>query len=376
MSNPKKARALIVYPYLFHYRFGVFKALEERDDLDLVFVSDVEGRKGIAATSPRLFKEHHRVKTITRSRFTWQVGLLYFVATQKYDSVIFHGDVWSISTWVAAAIARLRQRRVFFWTIGWHRPDPAVIAQLRVSFYRLAHELLVYGNTGRDIGILMGYPRSRMHVIYNSHESSQQIAHEGQDPVVQLTSHPALTVGAVIRLTAIKRLDLLIDAVAHLARRGSSVRVILAGEGPERESLERLAARRGIDAVFTGAIYSKADLRSFYEAVDVTVVPAAAGLTVIQSLSQGVPVVTDDDEYGQMPEAEAVVEGVTGGRYRKGDVDELASTIMRVAAAVRRDPEASASRARQEVEARWTPAAQCAKINERIQAAADRTGLV
>jgi glycosyltransferase involved in cell wall biosynthesis len=368
VSPQQRSRVLVVYPYLFHYRFGVFRALEQRSDLDVTFVSDVAGRQGIAATPPGLLKKHYRVRTIVLSRFTWQVGLLLCVAVRRYDVAVFHGDMWSLSTWAAAAIARIRRRRVLFWTIGWHRPDPYLLRRVRVLFYKLAHELLIYGNVGRSIGVAMGYPPARMHVIYNSHASSQQVALGPDGEGVTLPRDAVWTVGAVIRLTAVKRLDLLLEAAADLSDRGVPIRVILAGEGPERERLEQLGRRRGVDVIFTGAIYSSPDLASFYEAVDVTVVPAAAGLTVIQSLSHGVPVVTDDDDYGQMPEAEAVVDGATGARYARGDVSQLALKIAQVIERAREDPAGTAARAREEVEARWTPEAQSAKIHSRIRA--------
>jgi glycosyltransferase involved in cell wall biosynthesis len=55
------------------------------------------------------------------------------------------------------------------------------------------------------------------------------------------------------RLTALKGPDVLVEAAAHAsARLGRRVSVVLAGVGPERERLERLAAARGVDARFPG----------------------------------------------------------------------------------------------------------------------------
>jgi glycosyltransferase involved in cell wall biosynthesis len=368
MTGGTPIRVLVVYPFLFHYRFGVFKALEGKQELDVSFVSDIEGRQGIAATPVTLVDNHERVRTMTRSRFTWQRGLLPLIARQDYDAVIFHGDMWSLSTWAAAVIARLRRRDVFFWTIGWHRPDPPLLRRLRVSFYKLANELLVYGNIGRDLGARMGYPAARMHVIYNSQDSSQQVVGQAEAGRLDLSSSSRPTVGAVIRLTAVKRLDLLVEAAALLRDQGRPVRVILAGEGPEQRRLESLAEALDVEIVFTGAIYSEADLTSFYSVVDVTVVPAAAGLTVIQSLKHGVPVVTDDDDYGQMPEAEAVIDGLTGARYTKDSRADLAAKIEQTVERVRVDPAGTSLHARQEVESRWTPEAQAHSIHERLVA--------
>jgi glycosyltransferase involved in cell wall biosynthesis len=294
------------------------------------------------------------------------VGLVLKMLTGSYDVAVFHGDVWSLSTWFAAAAARLRRKRVLFWTIGWHRPDTGFLRVFRMAFYRLANELLLYGNTALALGTDMGYPAERMSVIFNSHESSQQLVTRPSPDKVAHLGPPRPTVGAVIRLTASKRLDLLIEAAALLGERDRPVRVLIAGEGPERARLEELARRLQVQCLFLGAVYAPEDLTAVYDALDVTVVPAAAGLTVIQSLAHGVPVVTDDDRFGQMPEAEAVIEDQTGSRYRAGDVSALALAIDEWVERVRVAPERTSTCARSEVEARWTPSAQADRIADRI----------
>jgi glycosyltransferase involved in cell wall biosynthesis len=55
-----------------------------------------------------------------------------------------------------------------------------------------------------------------------------------------------LTVGAVARLSPEKGLDVLLDAAANLIGRGTDLRVVLTGDGPERSNLERQATRLGI----------------------------------------------------------------------------------------------------------------------------------
>jgi glycosyltransferase involved in cell wall biosynthesis len=55
-----------------------------------------------------------------------------------------------------------------------------------------------------------------------------------------------VVVGAVGRLEAEKRFDLLLDAVAALTRRGRRVRLVILGEGSARAQLEAIARARGI----------------------------------------------------------------------------------------------------------------------------------
>jgi glycosyltransferase involved in cell wall biosynthesis len=61
-----------------------------------------------------------------------------------------------------------------------------------------------------------------------------------------------------------------------------------------------------------------------------TVIPGAAGLTVIHSLYYGTPVVVHDNYEKQGPEADAVREGINGALFRFGDAGALAEAIKRV----------------------------------------------
>ena len=58
-----------------------------------------------------------------------------------------------------------------------------------------------------------------------------------------------------------------------------------------------------------------------------TVVPSAAGLTVMHSLIYGTPVITHDDPAEQGPEWEAIKPGINGQLFHKGDPIDLARSI-------------------------------------------------
>jgi hypothetical protein len=56
-------------------------------------------------------------------------------------------------------------------------------------------------------------------------------------------------------------------------------------------------------------------------------VPGAIGLTVMHSLIYGTPIITNDDPDEQGPEWEAIVPGINGQLFRKGDPIDLAGAI-------------------------------------------------
>jgi len=343
----RRTRVLIVYPHLPHYRLSVFNALDARAGLDVTFASSTSGRDGIATMPPSAVKRHTALMNRYVGNVLWQHGLTRLVATSDFDVIVLLGNAAHVSSWLAALIARARRRKVVFWTIGWHRPDAGLRKAVRLAFYRLGHQLWLYGDRGRRIGIEMGFPADRLVVVRNSND----LHSVGQ--TFPAAAEKSATVGLVARLTPAKRVEQLIQAVAVLRGHGFPVKVALAGEGPATSGLRSLASRLRVPVDFVGPLYDSADLSAFYAPLSVTCIPAAAGLSVIQSLGHGVPVVTDDDDNSQMPEAEAVVPGLTGSRFVAGDIDDLARKLQFWIGEMATRPHDVAAACRAEIDARW-----------------------
>jgi glycosyltransferase involved in cell wall biosynthesis len=104
----------------------------------------------------------------------------------------------------------------------------------------------------------------------------------------------AVRVLAVGRLVQQKRFDRLLHAVAETARRCKSrFEVVVAGDGPEKSSLETMARRLGVsgDVRFTG---NSADLVPAYQSADVLVSTSDYEGTpnvILEAMSCGLPVV-------------------------------------------------------------------------------------
>jgi glycosyltransferase involved in cell wall biosynthesis len=156
------------------------------------------------------------------------------------------------------------------------------------------------------------------------------------------------------RLNKAKNYPLLLRAADFLGRQGCNVNILLVGDGPERNVLEHMAKDIRIRMTFTGARYDEEFISLCFASSDVTVIPGAAGLTVIQSLSYGTPVVVHDNHEKQMPEADVVREGINGALFRFGDAGALADAIKRVFDTLPRIP-GVAEQCRSTVETTYSP---------------------
>ena len=168
-----------------------------------------------------------------------------------------------------------------------------------------------------------GTPKRGLHVIENGVELPEVA-------VSRRTAGDPLQVLAVGRLDPVKDYGSLIRAFARMPGRGVDDRLVIAGDGPEREALAATCDREGVaDAVKmpgmlqnTAAVYRDADVfvqSSVYEGMSNTLAEAmAAGLPCVASRVGGNPDVV----------------GGAGVFYESGDDAVLAERL----AALRRDP--------------------------------------
>ncbi len=102
----------------------------------------------------------------------------------------------------------------------------------------------------------------------------------------------------VARLSPQKRIDLAIGAIAALEAQGTTLPLTIIGDGPERARLERLAA--SLPVRFLGLL-PPAEVNAALATADVMLFPAkeeGLGLSAIEALSAGVPVVVCRDGGG------------------------------------------------------------------------------
>ncbi|HYM14416.1 MAG TPA: glycosyltransferase [Dehalococcoidia bacterium] len=184
-----------------------------------------------------------------------------------------------------------------------------------------------------------------------------------------------VTVGAVARLSPEKGLDTLLRAVAALGNRGLRLSVLLAGDGPERQSLEALARALHLDddVRFLGELPHDS-VPDVLRQIDIFAMPSTAegfGVAALEASAAGVPVVASD-VHG-IPDV--VLDGVTGLLVPPRDTAALAGAIARLAddAALRRRMGA-AGRAYVEHNYRWQDNAALMErlYEEMVQGAASR----
>lgn len=333
----RRPQVAVIYHFYPHYRKAIVERLARSTCADFTFIGDdheylhsIEPAELSPAVKFQLAPTHH-----VGGPFMWQWGAFTACLNPRWDTVIMHAVPHWPCTWLGALAARLLGKRVFFWGHGYLSRPTGLKGLLRRLFYALPHEHMFYGRLSKAYAMETGWPPEKLHVIFNSMDlDRQEAARHKVTPERALAVRRELfgderTPVAVCttRLIAVRRLDLLIDALAELARRGSPVNLILVGDGPLRDELRTRAEAAGVRVHFEGACYDEERIAELVMASNVTVSPGRVGLTAIHSMTYGVPVVSHDDSDDQAPEWEAIIPGRTGSLYRKGSVSSLADAI-------------------------------------------------
>ena len=337
-------KVAVVYHHFAHYRGAVLSELANRGRHQYVFMADTSNYAAphMESWEPPPGCEFRRLPCHRIvGRVMWQTGLLQVALGREFDALILLGDVYWPTTWLAAMMARMRGKRTLYWTIGWMRREGRLKGILWTLFMKAPHGLLLYGHFARGRALATGmFNPENLYVIRNCLDyETQRTARESLPRHVGREERERLFPGSgrpvalcVSRLQARRRLDLLIEAAAIMASRGSPCDILLVGDGPERDNLAQLAQEKKVSLCMPGACYDQMQLARYTMSATVTVAPGLVGLTAMQSLAFGVPVITHDDRYEQAPESEVLEEGRSGYLFESGNLQSLVDAMMRATA--------------------------------------------
>ncbi len=302
------------------YRKAIYKLMQAELDVD-IYCGD-HSVEGIA-----LLPLNNELSNVYRGKkLIWQKGAIRRAFAKRYDAYILTGNAGIRSNWIIALLARLTGRKVYLWTHGPKGNESRLERYKNLWYLRLAGNALLYGEKAQKRLAQYGFTHTT--VIYNSLDYDSQLAIRNQIKNSSLLQDhfknglPAICyLGRVI---ANKKIDMLLEAM-----KGTECNLIIIGSGPEEQKLRDMATALGItDRVwFYGECYDETLIGTVLKNCNATVNPSSIGLTAIHSLMFGTPVITHDDHISQSPEAEAIVEGVSGYYYRNGSVDSLRQTI-------------------------------------------------
>jgi L-malate glycosyltransferase len=255
------------------------------------------------------------VRSLGRADVAWLAALL---VAERIDVLHTHTFGSHVLGTRAALRARAPQLRTEHHVM--HYTDVSSSAFTRWAAARTARIVTVSEYVRRAIAATAPRVGDRATVVRNGVDTAYWAPREGPDRA----SGDTFRLGVVCRLTEWKRVGLAIEATARVG-----VELVVVGDGEERPALERLARSLGARVEFAGY---QADPRPWVARCDAVVSTARdepLGLSVLEALAMGRPVLAF--ATGGIPEI--VEHGVTGWLVTGGTVHSMADAI----AGARRD---------------------------------------
>ncbi len=238
----------------------------------------------------------------------YQKGFLRWLAEWDPEVLIAEANPRYLATPSAVKWMHARGRKVIGWGLG----APSLPGATR--FIKQFDAMISYSQRGAEEYASLGFPREKIFVAYNSVSPA---------PVQRADDRPwtvdRVTILFVGRLQARKRVDHLIRACAEL---GSQPRLVIAGDGPERESLQTLAKEVYPSAEFIGAKHG-AELKPYFALADLFVLPGTGGLAVQEAMSHGLPVIVAKGDGTQ----DDLVRETNGWQIAPDDYEALVRTM-------------------------------------------------
>lgn len=271
------------------------------------------------------------VEIVERNSWDWRpvTALSRVIDEHRIDLVHAHDYKTDLLTWLAA---RRTGVRALATAHGWTGHS----ARERYIYYpadkrllaRFPMVLAVSGEIRREL-ISRGAEPDRVRTLLNGIDPDAFRRRRDDEPAARARyglPSDAFVLGAVGRLEPQKRFDLLIAAFAELSRRYPRLQLLIAGEGSQRDALEKQIATLGIAARCRLA-GQQADITGFHHALDLFVQSSDYEGTpnvVLEAMALETPVVATDVGGTR----ELCEDGLHGRIVPPGDASALAAAIQ------------------------------------------------
>lgn len=355
------------------YREAVFRAIDAEYECDWYFGRT---KTDIKEMDISLLKYVKYYKSIGNpNKMYWKIGMLKLLIKRKYRNFFMLAEVRSITDWVFFWLAStfFKRKRIYLWTHGWYGKETGIEAKMKLWLYRHVAGTFVYGDRAKKLLIEQGIPEKKLFAIHNSLDyDKQKSLRESIDVSYIYKEHFKNGYPTIIfigRLTRVKKLDMLIEALAKLKNQGEYYNLVFVGDGVERENLEKKTYNMHLqnNVWFYGACYDEKKNAELIYNADLCVSPGNVGLTAMHALVFGCPVITHDCFEWQMPEFEAIHAGNTGDFFKKDDVNDLTTVISRWFSNKRDYRNEVRKMCFKEIDTYWNPYYQMDVINKNLK---------
>jgi len=285
MSQRFSGRLGLQQRVLPNYRAPFFDLLAQSCDGMSLFAGMARPSEGIAPAHELRNAHYVLAKNIHlfggQFYLCYQRGFINWLKEWNPDVLIAEANPRYLATPSAVKWMHARGQKVIGWGLG----SPPASGFRKAQWVRFVNQfdaLISYSQRGADEFAELGFPREKIFVASNAVAPAPKTKPDDRPQTVERP-----TILFVGRLQARKRIDSLLHACAEME---SKPRLLIVGDGQEREGLEQLAQQVYPSAQFIGAKHG-AELKPYFAGADLFVLPGTGGLAIQEAMSHGLPVI-------------------------------------------------------------------------------------
>lgn len=347
--------------YLPVYRRAIYTMIDKKYDCDW-YVENTD--TGVKSFSNSELKRVRKLDVINIGPFYWEKGLISLL-WQNYNIYIMLGSTRNITLFVFCILKSLfyrKKKRIYYWTHGYYGKESKLeLLFWKRPFFRLPDGLLTYGDYAKKIMVQDGFHEDTIYPIHNSLDYDTQLKLrknlQRENPYLKYFGNSNPVIIFLGRLTIVKKLDLLVNALEILKNKGENYNLVFVGDGSEKERLMEMVEKKNLcqKVWFYGACYDESVNANLVSHADLCVAPGNIGLTAMHSLMFGCPAISHNNFALQMPEFEAIKPNKTGDFFEYGNLDSLVKTISNWFKNHKDDREVVREACYKEIDTRWNP---------------------
>jgi glycosyltransferase involved in cell wall biosynthesis len=302
-SNSKSKLCLLVN-MISPARIPLYSALADHFDLQILHGGTESNRPGWQSV------EHSLRNAQIKRAWGWQIPRFRKSAGKLFDNQYTHitpGFIWQLlsarpdviisnemglRSLIALVYGTMFRKPVWIWwggTLHTERQAGPVRRALRALFARWARHWISYGWTSTEYLRSIGIPEDHILEIQNAVDEHRFISLA--KPAFEISPRPVLL--HVGQLIARKGVEPLFQAAAALQQEGFEFSLLLVGNGPEKQNLQRLAAELNLKNVHFESAVTPNEIPAIYRSADALVFPTLEdvwGLVANEAMLSDLPV--------------------------------------------------------------------------------------
>ncbi|MCP4182020.1 MAG: glycosyltransferase family 4 protein [Hyphomicrobiales bacterium] len=290
-------RKLVIFQeILMHYRFGFFDHFQKQTGYELTVLYHTPHNEPPDYSETAVRYEQISGKKV--GKFAYYPELMSHRAVGEANILVIPGDLQIANLYFLCLGRMFRdQPRVILWGMGYGRSQLA--RPVRRVIYKIVDAVVFYTKQRKE-----NFTNNRNVDNYFSAPNTLVIPNHG------VTSDQPMYFLYVGRLQERKRLDLVLEALAILRKKGFDLSFKIVGSGDEvqralQTQVNILKLHNHVS--FEGAIYDDSRLIKIFSGAHAYISPGHVGLGAVHSIAYGIPVITARN-VSHAPEFDHLVE--------------------------------------------------------------------